>query len=379
MAPRLPCDQGFFRLPEQLLLSYEQHREESELGHVFRIANSLHDQLDAIVVLGPASAVQSVTAVTQACCDPFHNEMSRADRGSKPRLYFADLESDNDYAQSLVWRLERQGYGDVLAERRYGIIAIDDVHSRDRLLPLLRLFSNRLSHWNDQCADLPAPMTVVSPRPDDWGEGQFPFLSRRQTLQSNDVLEGYFGTLSPATLLPAAFLGLDVIQLLVGAAAINDNFVDKEWHENLVLRLSTYLDRPRHQLVGWSSSFDPMMRWWNQLLRTASGIDVSWNRSVESEELNRRASLSLPELHLAIASPRTDPIAVLCRDDVSTTMEGLRQHRWDSSFTAPTMTASNAVVERLNLILPCIETNPLGQLLQLAMTTAALIQAERIG
>ena len=51
-ADKQPLDARFFWLPEEQLQAYEQHRENSELGRIFKLANSIHNEIDAAVVLG---------------------------------------------------------------------------------------------------------------------------------------------------------------------------------------------------------------------------------------------------------------------------------------------------------------------------------------
>ena len=95
---------SFLQLPWQQHNAYQQHRKESELGRIFGIANSIHDDIDAVVVLGSESLTLAARALMQACCDPYHNELSRADRGSKPRMYFCDHTYDSDAISTLINR-----------------------------------------------------------------------------------------------------------------------------------------------------------------------------------------------------------------------------------------------------------------------------------
>ncbi|MCA9140936.1 MAG: hypothetical protein KDB00_29395, partial [Planctomycetales bacterium] len=137
LCPRLPDELPFIALPEQQLLAYDKHRESSELGHIFRIANGLHDFIDAVAVIGTGGGWLGAKALFTACCDPYHNELTRAARGSKPRTYFADHSMDNDQFQSLIGRLHAGGYGDTSAEKPWAVIAMEQVspvnHSRDQV------------------------------------------------------------------------------------------------------------------------------------------------------------------------------------------------------------------------------------------------------
>lgn len=393
LCPRLPDWLTLFSLPEQLLLAYERHRETSELGHVFRIANSLHDHLDAITVIGPASSNLAAEAVTSACCDPFHNEMSRAERGSKPRLYFADFEPDNDSIQSLAWRLQRHGYGDVHAERRWGMILIDAPNTRDQWLPLFRYFSTQLDHWTDHLADRPFPLTIITPRPNDWNEGMTGGIAF-QTLLQNDELTGHRGILSPSTLLPAAFLGLDVIQLLVGAAAINQNFQKASAADNLVFRWNQACEQRACWLVNESPSFDRLLHWWSQLEWPIANGGVQSMRSCDAGEKLQRGrdpftshSNSSPRhvaLHLAPGVERTDPIVLKTpvRSESRSTAEPLDRSQKVSDLRSQQREElrerlATVGAEQYQLSLPGIDTHALGQWIQLALLSSAIIAANK--
>ena len=107
-----PLDARFFWLPEEQLSAYQAEREQSELGRIFRVANGMHDEIDAVVVLGIGGSYMGARAMMEACCDPYHNELTRGNRGSKPRMYFEGNNVDNDASAALLQRLAQGGCGD---------------------------------------------------------------------------------------------------------------------------------------------------------------------------------------------------------------------------------------------------------------------------
>ncbi|KAA5546191.1 hypothetical protein FYK55_04685 [Roseiconus nitratireducens] len=279
---RLPADTTFAALPEQLLLSYEAHRERSELGEVFRIANGLHDQIDAVVVLGPPEVCLPARALFQASCDPYHNELSRAARGSKPRLYFADDALDNDAMQSLLERLRAGGYGDSPAESRWGMIVIDPEgeHAPTQLaLQTLLIHLPEAEHGPDAATQMRHVFPITrhgSPLEQLTGQ-----LGCEVPLHIPDGIDGPGSMLTPAGLLPAAFLGLDCIQLLVGAAHMNDHFRQASPGENAVIRYSGFAQwtGPKQQGEGatviWQRSLESLAAWIRQVWRRVPGSAAS--------------------------------------------------------------------------------------------------------
>ena len=106
-----PLDAGFIPLPERLLKEYEADRKQSELGRLFRLANRLQEQVDRVVVLGIGGSYMGAKALMDACCQPYWNELTRGERGSKPRMYFEGNNVDNDASQGLLHLLSNKRIG----------------------------------------------------------------------------------------------------------------------------------------------------------------------------------------------------------------------------------------------------------------------------
>ena len=77
-----PLDAGFVELPERLLSAYKADRRGSELGRILATAARLRDAVDRVVVLGIGGSYMGARALMEACCHPYHNELSRGERSS---------------------------------------------------------------------------------------------------------------------------------------------------------------------------------------------------------------------------------------------------------------------------------------------------------
>ena len=97
-----PLDAGFYLLPEKLLSQYEADRQGSELARILAKTKSLMAELDRVVVLGIGGSYMGAKALMDACCQPYFNELSRGERGSRPRIYFEGNNVDNDASQGLL-------------------------------------------------------------------------------------------------------------------------------------------------------------------------------------------------------------------------------------------------------------------------------------
>ena len=377
---RLPDDLPFWALPEQLLHAYEKHRENSELGQVFRIANGLHDQVDALLIVAEPAQLLQVRAVIESGCDPFHNELSRAHRGSKPRIYYLRPDDSSDVIQAVLGRLDRGGYGDGIAESRWAMVAIapppvdgpvdGQVDGQAPATPSRSAFERlvfdvllpRLPTLNDSPATdaLPHPFTLICHQDDPLLQ-RMPESAHKQMLCVPRSLPLGCQVLSPVVLLPAAFLGFDCVQLLVGAAELNRNLVEADFSSNLVLQLLAHAirggaqRRQTHRFVALDPSLESLCRWANHACR----FDLP--ESIDNESASQPAPLPVLATRWLVGRQRSDQLMV----------DGRPWQDWQADRMSGEFAADFAEIH-----LPVIEPNALGQLVQWVMIAGQMAAAE---
>jgi len=93
-----------------------------------------------------------------------------------------------------------------------------------------------------------------------------------------DGVGGRFSILSPVGLLPAAVLGINIVELLKGAAKLTRDFKTQPFSENLVLQYTAICHlMEKHQaakirvLQVWSKSLECLGLWYDQLLAESLG------------------------------------------------------------------------------------------------------------
>jgi len=298
-AEKQPLDARFFWLPEEQLAAYQQSREKSELGRIFKIANGMHDQIDAVIVLGIGGSYMGARAMMEACCDPYHNELTRGARGSKPRMYFEGNNVDNDATAALLHRLAQGGYGDSPAEKRAAIVVISKSGGTMETAAAFRQFlaaleSTLASDSQDQLGRLVIPVTGESGKLHDLAKE----IGCEEILTVPEGVGGRFSILSSVGLMPAAFLGLDCIQLLEGAVAMNEHFKNAPYAENIVLQyvavnhlLAQHRDKTIRVMSVWSKSLESVGLWYDQLLAESNGKDglgVTPLTTVNTRDLHSR-------------------------------------------------------------------------------------------
>ena len=265
-----PLDAGFTELPERLLDAYHSDRENSELGQILATAKRIQDSVDRVVVLGIGGSYMGVKALMESCCQPYFNEYAPAERGGRPRMYFEGNNVDNDWAQGLLHLLRSQ------PDEPWGLVVISKSGGTLETAAAFRQFLREFeaSVGADRLSDLVIPVTGQSGKLASLADS----IGCKSRFQVPDGVGGRFSVFSAVGLLPAAILGINVVQLLESAAAMNNHFRTAPFGENVVLDyvavnhlLETQCGCKTRLLSVWSKSLESAGLWYDQLLAESLG------------------------------------------------------------------------------------------------------------
>ncbi|MGB0595381.1 MAG: glucose-6-phosphate isomerase [Rubripirellula sp.] len=398
-AEKDPLDARFFWLPEEQLAAYERDRERSELGRIFKVANGMHDEIDAVAVLGIGGSYMGARAMMDACCDPFHNELSRGSRGSKPRVYFEGNNVDNDASSALLSRLAAGGYGETAAENRWAIVVISKSGGTMETAVAFRQFLAALECSLGADAEkwlsrLVVPVTGESGKLHDLATE----LGCSEIFNVPDGVGGRFSVLSAVGLMPAAFLGLDCMQLLEGAVAMNEHFKTAPVSENVVLQyvavnhlLHVHRQKTIRVMSVWSKALESVGLWYDQLLAESNGKDglgVTPLTTVNTRDLHSRHQQHQQGRNdkvfnnIIVENYRSDHLGVGNSDRNQDTLNDIADKTLPEIMSAAIKGTNDALHEdgrpTTNLILPSINTHTLGQLFQMLMI-ATVIEGRLLG
>jgi glucose-6-phosphate isomerase len=267
-----PLDGNFYSLPDKILSEYRSDRNESELGQILKTASRLQSSVEAIVVLGIGGSYMGTRALMDACCEPYYNELSKAERGGRPQLYFAGNHLDNDALQGVLGRLRA-----VTPEGNWGIIVIS---KSGETLETAVAFRTLLDLLKAQCRqDLPDFVIPITGETGSLNQ-MAAELGCTSVFRVPEGVGGRFSLFSAVGLLPAATIGLDVVQLLQGAADMNETFRTAELFSNppLDFALAAYQlqlqgDVSIRVLSVWEQAFASLGMWYDQLLSESLGKD----------------------------------------------------------------------------------------------------------
>jgi len=316
LAPHLRFDGR----PAALLQEYSNHRQDSIAGQLFRTANRIHATVDSVVVLSLGTSALGAEAIAQACCQPYWNHLSRADRGSKPRMFFLDDRSDTDTVQGILHLLgsHRPTTSNFdSAPWALVLLAADDPHADlnkvQEAWQLEVLLSELEKHVGNRAGELNQRVIAVLPN-----EGS---LAKR--LRSYGECDLFASLDEPAAtqcfgplgLLTATLLGINIMELLAGAAWMSKHFHQAPADENLVVRFMEWLTRDlgplgqQHRIHVYNPGLAGWSRWYRDLSRGLNIPEpVAPNAFSDYPGAAGDGETGHGEIHVVVERPRFDPI-----------------------------------------------------------------------
>ena len=244
---------AFFDLPNRA----------DSIQRVKDVAARVEGRFDAAVVLGIGGSALGTIAVRTALCHPLYNELTPEQRGT-PRLYVED-NVDPDHLKGLL---------DVLDPQRTLFIVISKSGSTVETMSQLLLARSWLG------GEMKNNVIAVT----DEAKGSLRPIADAECLASLEVPDGVggrFSVLSPVGLLPAAICGIDIDELLAGAAdADTQRCASPSLDENdayMAAAVEYILDRKGHNLsvmMPYASALREVADWYCQLWAESLGKSV---------------------------------------------------------------------------------------------------------
>lgn len=389
-AEKIPLDAGFLEMPERLLDAYQTDRAASELGQILETASRLQQEVDRVVVLGIGGSYMGARALMETCCQPYFNELTRAQRGGRPRMYFEGNNVDNDWTQGLLNLLASD------KNQPWSIIVISKSGGTLETAVNFRRFLDELKGevGTERLGDLVVPVTGET--------GKLASLADTIGCQSRFLVPpgvgGRFSVFSAVGLLPAAMLGIDVVTLLESAAAMNDHFRNAAPGDNVVLdyvAVNYLLEKERGShtrvLSAWSKSLESVGLWYDQLLAESLGkheLGALPLTVVNTRDLHSRAQQHQEGRrdkvmnNLIVDSWRTDPIAVGTsewnQDELNEISDRTIPDIMSAAIRGTNLAYKEDFRPTTNIHLPAADETALGQLFQMFML-ATVVEGRLLG
>ena len=281
-AEKQPRDAAFYLMPERLLADYEARRAESELGRILAVTKALMADVDRMVVLGIGGSYLGAKALMDSCCQPYFNELTRGERGSRPRIYFEGNNLDNDASQGLLNLLgAHRGQTATSVEDSWGLVVIsksgDTLDTTSAFRQFLSALEVSCGGDREKVRQRLIPVTGESGKLHSFSTE----LGCKEIFAVPEGVSGRFSVLSAAGLVPAALMGINVMKLLEGAKAMNEHFRTTPLAQNIVLQYTAVnhlMEIKRGATIRvlsvWSQALESAGKWYDQLLAESLGKDL---------------------------------------------------------------------------------------------------------
>lgn len=393
-----PLDAGFINLPAQLLKDRKKRGQPGLLRDIETAAKRFRKQVDRMVVLGIGGSYMGLRALFEALCRPYHNELSRKDRGGVPRLYYEGENLDNDAARGLLGLLQSQCRNPNSLAHRWGMVVISKSGGTLETAAAFRLFRAALEEYygadSEQARSLVVPITGE--------EGKLRSFSETRGYQDvfpvPDGVGGRFSVFTAVGLFPAAVLGIDIQALLQGAADMTEIFRSEPAGSNPVLdyvAAGHLLERDHgltiRVLSTWGKRMEAIGLWYDQLLAESLGKpkDGGYCGATPITVVNTRDLHSRGQQHqegrrdklitnVIVDEPSTEPLVLpeapehLDQDQLNR----LRGKTWPQLLTAAIQGTNQAYADvqrpTADIRLPRLDAYFVGQLLQMFMLATVL-------
>src|SRR3990172_1050157 len=326
-----PLDSGFIELPAQLLDEFRRSGASSLVGRIQSAALDLRRDIDRLVLVGIGGSYMGARALFEALCHRYHNELSREERQGVPRLYFEGNNVDNDSIAALLQLLKSHCRNKSDVGDRWGISVISKSGGTLETAAAFRLFRKALEDYYGPGSDESRRFVV----PITGEQGKLRSLSAARkyphVFPIPDGVGGRFSVLTAVGLFPAAMLGLDIVRLLEGAAAMTERTRTEPFGKNPVLDYTAtcHLLEQEHGLhirvlSTWGARLEALGLWYDQLLSESLGkeeqgatpVTVVNSRDLHSRgQQHQEGALDKVITNVIVETPSTEPLGIPRADD----------------------------------------------------------------
>jgi glucose-6-phosphate isomerase len=253
-------------------------------------ADDVAGQFDDLIVLGIGGSALGTIALQTALGHPYHNALSREQRGGRPRLFVLDnVDPDSIDATLNLVNLDRTLVNVITKSGTTAETMAQFLVVRDRLARHLGA-----DHVNHIAATT------------DPSKGELRAIADAEGYQTFDIPEGVggrFSVLSPVGLLPAALVGIDIAELLAGAAYGDKMSADADvWRNpaymNALLQYILYeRGMPMSVMMPYSQALRDVADWYRQLWAESLGKARSTSGQVVNVGPTPIKSLGVTDQH----------------------------------------------------------------------------------
>lgn len=243
-------------------LPYNQKEVVKEINEYVK---EMKDKVEAFIVLGIGGSALGPMAVQQAINHPYYNELPKDKRGGFPKLYIAD----NVDPERLVYLFEILNIENCL----FNVISKSGSTSEtmSQFMIIKEMLEKRVGKEK-------AKENIVCTT--DKANGNLIKIAKEEGYKTFIIpsgVGGRFSQLTPVGLLPAAFCGIDIEQMLAGAAFMDELCKEEDIYKNpaYMYALLNYISMEKGKNIGvlmpYADSLKYISDWYAQLWAESLG------------------------------------------------------------------------------------------------------------
>ena len=242
-------------------LPYDQ---EEVCNEIISYVEEVKDKFDAFVVLGIGGSALGPISVQQAINHPYYNEISREKRGGYPKFYVAD----NVDPEKLVYLFETID----ITKTMFNVISKSG--STSETMSQFMIIKEMLEKERGEKSKEHIVCTT------DKENGNLVKIAKEEGYKTFTIpagVGGRFSELTPVGLLPAAFCGINIKEILKGAAVMDNMCKNDDIYKNpaFMYGILNYLTMKNGQnisvMMPYADSLKFIADWYAQLWAESLG------------------------------------------------------------------------------------------------------------
>jgi glucose-6-phosphate isomerase len=250
---------GWITLPDEI--------SEYHIAEILEAAESFRKKIDVFISLGIGGSYLGIEATFRALTHTYFNQLSRADKGDIPEIYFLGQNLDPDFFRDSL---------DNIKGKRIGINVISKSGTTTETTIAFRLLRNLIEKWaKDKAADFIVATT-------DKSRGALRTLANQKKYRTYivpDNIGGRFSVLSDVGLFGLAVAGINIAELVAGFRQMKARLATLEFWRNpamvhAAVRHLAFQKGKRIEVVASNSThLYQLARWMEQLFPESEGHD----------------------------------------------------------------------------------------------------------
>ena len=250
---------GWVDLPENY--------DKDEFARIKKAAEKIKNDSEVLVVIGIGGSYLGAKAAIEFLSHSFYNNLPK-DKRKTPEVYFAGTNMSGVYLQHLI---------DVVGDRDFSVNVISKSGTTTEPAIAFRVFKKMLE---EKYGKEEASKRIYATT--DKAKGALKTLAdteKYETFVVPDNVGGRFSVLTPVGLLPIAAAGINIDELMQGAADAVKDFSSKKLEENKALQYAAVRNillrkgKNVEIMVNYEPRLHYFSEWWKQLFGESEGKD----------------------------------------------------------------------------------------------------------